>query len=62
MVLSYIRTYKHEKIMVIHNLDEKAVEVKVMDPFTILVEGPNQIDAHRLLIPRYGSALLKLGK
>ena len=61
-VLSYVRSYNGEKIMVIHNLDEKAVEVKVMDPFTILVPGPNQLDKNRLLIPRYGSTLLKLGK
>jgi alpha-amylase len=61
-VLTFIRSYKEEKIMVIHNLDEKAVEIKVMEPFTILVPGPNQLDEHRLLIPRYGSTLLKLGK
>ena len=61
-VLAYVRGYKDERIMVIHNLDEKAVEIKVMDPFTILVPGPNQLDEHRLLMPRYGSTLLKLGK
>jgi glycosidase len=58
--LSYIRRYKGENIMVIHNLDEKPVEIKVMDPFTSLTKGPNQLDEHRLLIPKYGTALLKL--
>jgi len=61
-VLAYVRSYKNEKIMVIHNLDEKAVEVKIENPFTMLVEGPNQLDEHRLLIPRYKTTLLKLGE
>ena len=59
-VLTYIRRYKDEELMVIHNLDEKPVEIKMTEPFTTLNKAPNQLDEHRLLIPRYGSGLLKL--
>ena len=61
-VLTFIRRYKGEDIMVMHNLDDKPVEIKMTEPFTSLTKGPNQLDEHRLLIPRYGSALLKLNK
>ena len=61
-ILAYVRGNKSERIMVIHNLADKAVEIKMMDPYTILAPGPNQLDEHRLLIPRYGSTLLKIGK
>lgn len=61
-ILSYIRRYKGESIMVIHNLDEKPVEVKIPDKFTMLAPGPNQLDEHRLLMPKYGSTILKLEK
>ncbi|HEX5113190.1 MAG TPA: alpha-amylase family glycosyl hydrolase [Saprospiraceae bacterium] len=59
-VLAFIRRYKDEELMVIHNLDEKPVEIKMTEPFTTLNKAPNQLDEHRLLIPRYGSGLLKL--
>ena len=60
-VLAFIRRYKGENIMVLHNLDEKPVEIKMTEPFTSLTKGPNQLDEHRLLVPKYGSGLLKLG-
>lgn len=59
-ILSYIRKYKDEKILVIHNLDEKPVEIKIPDKFTMLAPGPNQLDEHRLLMPKFGSTILKL--
>ena len=59
-VLSYMRGTGKNRLMVIHNLDEKEVEVRVMDPFTILTGKPNRIDEHRLVIGGYESTVLKM--
>ena len=59
-VLGYMRGTGKERLMVIHNLDEKEVEVRVMDPFTILIGKPNRLDEHRLMIGGYESTVLRM--
>ncbi len=59
-VLGYMRTTAKERIMVLHNLDDQEVDVRVMDPFKLLTPSLQRSGDQHLVIPAYGSALLLL--
>lgn len=59
-VLAYMRTTKKERLMVIHNLDEKELEVRIMDPFESLDPAFSRHEENKLLLPAFGSVVLDL--
>jgi glycosidase len=59
-VLSYMRFTDKQRLMVIHNLDENEVTVKVMDPFVSIDPAVKVIGEHEVVLAGRGSVVLEL--